>query len=170
MRHSPDLLALYTFSDPVTAKFLSQHVNAHTSFANSIPSHILVGPAAPITPVPAPPHHKYSTNMFSSPRPQYIALPAPSSDLALIDDMLARFYEPAGQSWALVKLRGKVVGKDGKAAKLLKPKKVQPEGSQLGFFEQGILLGAGLVLTVIISTAIGGIWVVKRSIKEQRPL
>lgn len=108
--------------------------------------------------------------MFSSPRPQYIALPAPSSDLALIDDMLARFYEPAGQSSALVKLRGKVVGKDGKAVKLLKPKKAQPEGSQLGFFEQGILLGTGLVLTVIISTVIGGIWVVRRSIKEHRPL
>ncbi|KFZ04648.1 hypothetical protein V501_09104 [Pseudogymnoascus sp. VKM F-4519 (FW-2642)] len=162
---SPDLLALYTFSDPATAKFLAQHVNAHTSFANSIPSHILVGPAAPITPVPAPPHHKYSSNMFTSPRPQYIVLPAPSSDLALIDDMLSRFYEPLGQSSALVKLRGKVVGRDGKAAKILKPKNAQPQGGQLGFFEQGVLLGAGLVLSVIISTVIGGIWVFKRSMK-----
>lgn len=97
-------------------------------------------------------------------------MPAPSGDLALIDDMLSRFYEPAGQSSALMKLRGKVVGRDGKAAKILKPKKAQPEGSQLGFFEQGILLGAGLVLTVIISTVAGGIWVLRRSIKEQRPL
>ncbi|KAL5351162.1 hypothetical protein ACLOAV_003013 [Pseudogymnoascus australis] len=152
-----DLLALYTFSDPATAKFLSQHLNALTSFANSIPSHILVGPAAPNTPVSPPHYHKYSTDMFSSPRPQYITLPAPSSNLALIDDVLARFHEPAGQSSALVKLRGKVVGKDGKAAKLLKPKKAQPKGSQLGFFEQGIVLGAGLVLTVVISTVVGGL-------------
>lgn len=170
MRPSSNLLALYTFSDPATAKFLSQQLNALTSFANFIPSHILVGPAAPNTPVPAPPHHKYSSNMFSSPRPQYIALPAPSNDLALIDDVLARFHEPAGQSLALLKLREKVVGRDGKAAKLLKPKKAQPKGSQLGFFEQGILLGAGLVLTLVISTVVGGIWVLRRSIEKQRPL
>ncbi|KFY28342.1 hypothetical protein V491_00524 [Pseudogymnoascus sp. VKM F-3775] len=165
-----DLLALYTFSDPATAKFLSQHLNALTSFANSIPSHILVGPAAPNTAIPPPPHHKYSTDMFSSPRPQYIALPAPSSDLALIDDVLARFDEPAGQSSALVKLRRKVVGKDGKAAKLLKPKKAQPKGSQLGFFEQGIVLGVGLVLTAVVSTVVGGVWALRRSIEEHRPL
>lgn len=108
--------------------------------------------------------------MFSSPRPQYITSPAPSSDLALIDDVLSRFHEPAGQSSALVKLRGKVVGKDGKAAKLLKPKKAQPKGSQLGFFEQGIVLGAGLVLTVVISTVVGGGWMLRRSIEEHRHL
>lgn len=79
--------------------------------------------------------------------------------------MLSRFYEPLGQSSALVKLRGKVVGRDGKAAKILKPKNAQPQGGQLGFFEQGVLLGAGLVLSVIISTVIGGIWVFKRSMK-----
>ncbi|KFY35727.1 hypothetical protein V494_05662 [Pseudogymnoascus sp. VKM F-4513 (FW-928)] len=162
---NPDILALYTFSDTATAKFLSQHVNALTSFANSIPSHILVGPAAPITSILAPQYHKYSSNMFSSPRPQYIALPAPSGDLALIEDILSRFYEPAEQSSSLLKLRGKRVERDGKSVKVLKPKKAQPKRFQLGFFEQGILLGAGVVLTVVISTVVSGIWVLRRLIK-----
>ena len=108
--------------------------------------------------------------MFSSPRPQYITLPAPPNDLTLIDDVLAKFHEPAGQSSALLKLRGKVVGRDGKAARRLNPKKAQPKGSQLGFFEQGVVSGAGLVLTVVISTVVGGIWVLRRSIEDRRPL
>lgn len=101
--------------------------------------------------------------MFSMPRPQYIALPASSDDLTLIDDVLSRFHEPAGQSSALLKLRGKVVGRDGKAKKVLKPKKAQPKGSQMGFFDQGVLLGAGLALTVVISIMLGGVWELRRS-------
>ncbi|TGO69076.1 hypothetical protein BELL_0791g00030 [Botrytis elliptica] len=81
------LLALYIFSDLSTAKFLAQHFNASTSYVNHIPLHLLVGPAAPSTPLPIPAFHKYSVEMFSSPCPQYTVLPP--EDFLLIDKILA---------------------------------------------------------------------------------
>ncbi|PQE22030.1 aldehyde dehydrogenase protein [Rutstroemia sp. NJR-2017a BBW] len=156
---SSDLLALYTFSDAATAKFLSQHFNALTSYANHIPSHLLVGPAAPVSPLAPPPRHKYSIEMFSSPRPQYTSSASAKDDVALVDSILAGFYEPAKQQTALQKLDATMGGKQGR---VLQPKKIQPMGDQLGFFEQGILLGLGSVLAFAISTVGIGIWAWKR--------
>ncbi|TGO82771.1 hypothetical protein BPOR_0762g00040 [Botrytis porri] len=68
-------LALHIFSDLSTVKFLAQHFNASTSYVNHIPLHLLVGPAAPSTPLPIPACHKYSVEMYSSPCSQYISLP-----------------------------------------------------------------------------------------------
>jgi hypothetical protein len=146
---SSDLLALYTFSDAATAKFLSQHFNALVSYANHIPSHLLVGPAAPASPLAPPVRHKYSTEMFSSPRPQYTASASAKDDVALVDSILAGFHEPARQQAALQKLDATMGGKQGR---VLQPKKIQPMGDQLGFFEQGILLGLGSVVVFAIST------------------
>jgi hypothetical protein len=154
-----DLLALYTFSDAATAKFLSQHFNALTSYANHIPSHLLVGPAAPVSPLAPPARHKYSIEMFSSPRPQYTTSASAKDDVALVDSILAGFHEPARQQTALQKLDATMGGKQGR---VLQPKKIQPMGDQLGFFEQGILLGLGSVLAIAISTVGISIWAWKR--------
>jgi hypothetical protein len=154
---SANLLALYTFSDLSTAKFLSQHYNARVSYADSIPSHLLVGPAAPSTAVSAPYQHKYSTEMFSSPRPQYVTSHSASDDLTLIDRLLGGFYDSVAQKAALAKLEGKTV------RKTLRPRKLQPEGDhQLGFFEQGLVLGASLFLTLVVSAVGCGIWIWRR--------
>jgi hypothetical protein len=87
--------------------------------------------------------------MFSSPRPQYTASASAKDDVALVDSILAGFHEPARQQAALQKLDATMGGKQGR---VLQPKKIQPMGDQLGFFEQGILLGLGSVVVFAIST------------------
>jgi hypothetical protein len=123
--------------------------------------HLLVGPAAPSTDLPPAARHKYSTEMFSSPRPQYIGSVAGADEVALIDGMLAGFYDAPGQTAALQKFQRRV---DASKGKVLRPKKIQPKGSQLGFFEQGLAIGAGLFLTLLISSVGGGIWVLRRAL------
>ncbi|KAM3071814.1 hypothetical protein ACMFMG_009671 [Clarireedia jacksonii] len=158
-RSESDLLALYAFSDAATAKFLSQHFDALASYANHIPSHLLMGPAAPISPLAPPARHKYSIEMFSSPRPQYTSSASANDDVALVDRIIADFHEPAKQQAVLQKLDATMGGKQGR---VLQPRKIQPMGDQLGFFEQGILLGAASVLAFAISTVGISIWAWKR--------
>ncbi|KAM0146890.1 hypothetical protein ACHAPC_003279 [Botrytis cinerea] len=145
------LLALYIFSDLSTAKFLAQHFNASTSYVNHIPLHLLVGPAAASTPLPIPAFHKYSAEMFSSTCPQYIALPP--EDLLVVDKVLAG----GSESNELLKKIQKV------AVKAL-PETGQAPGHAIGFFEQGILLGGALFLSVVVP-ALGYVsWVGGRSV------
>ncbi|KAF5870410.1 putative aldehyde dehydrogenase protein [Botrytis fragariae] len=144
------LLALYIFSDLSTAKFLAQHFNASTSYVNHIPLHLLVGPAAPSTQLPIPAFHKYSVEMFSSPCPQYIALPP--EDLFLLDKVLAGGSEANELFERIRKMAVKALPETGQAP-----------GHAIGFFEQGILLGAGLFLSAVVP-ALGYIsWVGGRS-------
>ncbi|KAF7925153.1 uncharacterized protein EAE98_007241 [Botrytis deweyae] len=144
------LLALYIFSDLSTAKFLAQHFNASTSYVNHIPLHLLVGPAAPSTPLPIPAFHKYSVEMFSSPCPQYTALPP--EDFLLIDKVLAG----GSEGHELLK-------KTREGAVKALPETGQAPGHAIGFFEQGILLGGGLFLSVVVPTLGYVSWVGGRS-------
>ncbi|KAF7923369.1 hypothetical protein EAE99_007066 [Botrytis elliptica] len=144
------LLALYIFSDLSTAKFLAQHFNASTSYVNHIPLHLLVGPAAPSTPLPIPAFHKYSVEMFSSPCPQYTVLPP--EDFLLIDKVLAG----GSEGHELLK-------KTREGAVKALPETGQAPGHAIGFFEQGILLGGGLFLSVVVPTLGYVSWVGGRS-------
>jgi aldehyde dehydrogenase (NAD+) len=112
---------------------------------NQIPAHLLLGPAAPSTLIPTPATTKYNIAMFSSSHPQYIR--PPPAEIRVIDEVLG--------------------GTDG--ASLLKLQKSavepllatgQPMGYALGFFEQGIFIGLGIALTVILPTLGYGSWVV----------
>ncbi|TGO19723.1 hypothetical protein BPAE_0336g00030 [Botrytis paeoniae] len=120
----PLLLAVYIFSDLSTAKFLAQNLSASTSYTNHISLHLLVGPAAPSTPLPIPAFHKYSVEMFSSPCPQYIALPP--EDLLLLDKVLAGRSE-AHQLFERIR----------KVAVNALPETGQAPGHAIGFFEHG---------------------------------
>ncbi|THV46061.1 hypothetical protein BGAL_0421g00090 [Botrytis galanthina] len=144
------LLALYIFSDPSTAKFLAQHLNANTTYINHIPLHLLIGPAAPDTPLPIPALHTYSVEMFSSPRPQYIALPP--ADLSLLDKIRAGGSE-----------NHELVERIRKMAVKALPETGQAPGHAIGFFEQGILLGGGLFLSVLLPVLGYVSWVGGRS-------
>ncbi|TGO52899.1 hypothetical protein BOTNAR_0311g00100 [Botryotinia narcissicola] len=144
------LLALYIFSDKSTAKFLAQHFNASTTYINHIPLHLLVGPATPSTPLSIPAFHKYSVEMFSSPCPQYIALPP--EDFLLLDKVLTG----GSDSHELLKKTRNM------AVKAL-PETGQAPGHAIGFFEQGIMLGGGLFLSVAVPTLGYISWVGGRS-------
>ncbi|KFY95371.1 hypothetical protein V500_02822 [Pseudogymnoascus sp. VKM F-4518 (FW-2643)] len=79
------LLAAYIFAQPPEAKFLAQHLKAHLTVINQIPVNLLVGPAAP-SGTAMEYKYRYSSEMFSISRPQYIsALP---TELSVVDEHL----------------------------------------------------------------------------------
>lgn len=145
-------LAVYLFADLPTAKFLAQHFDAAITYVNQIPMNLLIGPAAPTTLVSALGFHKYSTEMFSSERPQIVL--SPSSDVLVIEKLFEGVQQSESREVSLRKIRSNAVEP--------LPKTGQPKGHAIGFFEQGILLGAGLFLSVFVPAVGYGSWVLGR--------
>jgi acyl-CoA reductase-like NAD-dependent aldehyde dehydrogenase len=144
------LLAGYFFAEPRTAKFLSQHLDCHITCINQIPTHLLVGPAAPIA-HPASYYYRYSKDMFSVPRPQYVTTPPePFSASARMLDGANPTSERAVRSLATAALAPTSQGK----------------GFAIGFFEQGLLTGAAVVLTVVLPAVTYGTYIVGRKCFE----
>lgn len=129
------LLASYVFASPSAGKYLSQFVQAHTTFVNHIPIELLVGPAAPLG-YPVSASSRYSIEQFTEARATYTQRTAESSVLAKLivsgDTKLIEQITTSATS-ALP------AGKD-------RPLKAAP----FGFFEQGILTGLGMALSSII--------------------
>ncbi|KAK0115742.1 hypothetical protein ONS95_000002 [Cadophora gregata] len=142
-------LAAYLFSDAPTAKFLAQHLDATVTYVNQIPAHLLIGPAAPITSQSPPFPHKYNTDMFSSERPEFISSPA--KELLTLEGILGGAGDTGRGEELVRELRKNAVEP--------LPKTGQPLGHAVGFFEQGIFLGAGLFLSLVIPTLAYGSWV-----------
>ena len=144
------LLATYIFAQPSSAKFVAQHVAAQSTFVNTIPAHILIGPAAPQSTLLPELGFKYSVAHFSQPRPQY-SLP-PSAHLSVLDSIL----DQPNSKDTVRKLRRIAV-------EPLTPTG-QPLGRAIGFFEQGILIGLGLFLIVSVPLVGFGSWFGGRTI------
>ncbi|CAI6306225.1 unnamed protein product [Periconia digitata] len=127
------LLAAYHFAAPAHTKYLSQFIKARISFANYVPTSLLVGPAAPVG------HSvdqttRYTKDQFIRHSPVFVAGSKSHSGLDStaskeVDKLLAD------------------------AAMEIKAKK-RAEWKSLGFFEQGILIGLG-VYGVPILTCLG---------------
>lgn len=94
---------------------------------------IVVGPMAPVN-RPVSSVMRYDPNDFSTARPQFIL---PPLDSATIADILGGANAAA-------------LGKLGTAAKL-PPAKKRPDGTGIGFFEQGILVGASLYFPLLLA-------------------
>ncbi|KAK1971292.1 hypothetical protein LY78DRAFT_651961 [Colletotrichum sublineola] len=141
------LLAAYFFAGPEEAKYLAQHLPAHISFVNQIPSHLLLGPAAPISHEPAL-AFRYRKEMFSVSRPQFIERPAGA--FKKVEQLLTG----SGSGSNAVTAQSLHV----LALTPLQPTK-QPGNSRLGFFEQGFLLSASLVMTVLLPSLAYGTWI-----------
>ncbi|KAG4438900.1 hypothetical protein IFR05_005635 [Cadophora sp. M221] len=146
-------LAAYLFSDAPTAKFLAQHLDASVAYVNQIPAHLLIGPAAPSTSQLSPIPHKYSPDMFSSERPEYIM--PPSKELLTLETIIGGTNATGTEDLVARELRKNAVEP--------LPKTGQPLGHAVGFFEQGIFLGAGLFLSIVIPSLAYGSWVLGRS-------
>lgn len=128
------LLASYVFAAPGSANYLSQFIYSRTAFINHIPTEILVGPAAPLNhPTKSVP--RYPVTLFSQPRPHYLT-PPPES--ALLGTLL-RATDP--------KVLRQLEERDVAA---LPKGKERPLGGGLGFFEQGFVAGAIVVLTPVV--------------------
>ncbi|KAK3327993.1 Aldehyde/histidinol dehydrogenase [Cercophora scortea] len=148
------LLAGYFFADPRAAKYLAQHVACAVSFINRIPIQLLVGPAAPITTATHTPdhlHHRYTRDMFSLPRPQFVEPPAAGSPSRAADDLL---HLNGGASWSEAP-NGKIVTTKNIRALAVRP--LAPSGlpaknrnTGIGFFDSGFFIGAGIGLSVVL--------------------
>ncbi|KAI8251058.1 Aldehyde dehydrogenase family 3 member B1 [Colletotrichum sp. SAR11_239] len=137
------LLAGYFFASPDAAKYLSQHLPSHISFVNQIPSSLLLGPAAS-TLHDAAFEFRYSKEMFSVSRPQFIE--QPSGALAKVDQLLSGAGGITTQ------------GLRALATAPLKPTN-QPGNSRLGFFEQGFVVGASLIMSIVLPSLAYGTWI-----------
>ncbi|KAL4749107.1 hypothetical protein BDW72DRAFT_205045 [Aspergillus terricola var. indicus] len=129
------LAATYAFADAPSAKYLTQYIDAHVSFINHLPLHLLIGPAYPITTYPpADRSTRYNAANFLVQRPQFVTESASST---LIRTVLDRpTSTEAVKVW-------------DDALKPL-PLTGQKSGKGIGFFEQGILTGVGITLFSVI--------------------
>ncbi|KAG8159435.1 hypothetical protein KVR01_011096 [Diaporthe batatas] len=131
------LLAGYFFAESGSAKYLAQFLPCHVALINQIPTHLLVGPAAPTAHAPEF-EHRYSRDMFSVARPQFVRKPAAALHKA--DELLSGGPNKGGVTAAALREA---------ATKPLAPVK-QSSNKGVGFFEQGLLTGAALYLSVIL--------------------
>lgn len=108
---------------------------------------LLVGPAAPRESAMEY-KYRYSSEMFSISRPQYIsALP---TELSVVDEHLVPGWN-SNRTTKAKQLRSLATQK--------LPGTGQAQGYDIGFFEQGILLGLGIVLTIVVPATGWGLWV-----------
>lgn len=113
--------------------------------------HLLVGPAAPIARDPDF-LYRYNRDMFSVPRPQFVEkLPA---SFQKVEDLLSARDEKASGKVTTSTLRAVAV-------KPLPPTG-QPDNKAVGFFEGGLLTGAGIYVSIIIPAMGYGTYVLGR--------
>ncbi|KAJ3524038.1 hypothetical protein NM208_g12208 [Fusarium decemcellulare] len=126
-------LATFAFGDAKTCKYILQFVDADVGFANTIPTELLVGPAAPHgfpTNLPT----RFSLEMFSVPRPQFSQNTQLSSKLDTL-------------------LRQTTSTKDkNELWKSLRPEERGPAKQDVGYFERGVLVG---ISTIFMPVAVG---------------
>jgi hypothetical protein len=130
--------AAYHFGNLETGKYLCQFVPASASFANHVPRELLLGPANPLY-QPFDLVRRYSTKLFSMPRPHYVVKTSASENLAT------------------------AIGVDGEreAKQVLKDAlqplvtEKRPSGKGIGYFEQGLLMNVSLVLISGMSVTTG---------------
>ncbi|KAJ9633569.1 hypothetical protein H2204_006952 [Knufia peltigerae] len=123
------LSALYPFSNPGEAKYLSQHIDSDICMVNQIPSSLLVGPCIPVGSLSADIDIRYDTNLMSKPAPQWVHDLSPRTDPR-------QFYQQASAP--------------------VKPVK-QHSGFDIGFFDRGAITGAVIIiLPPLCALAYGG--------------
>ncbi|ETN42316.1 uncharacterized protein HMPREF1541_01470 [Cyphellophora europaea CBS 101466] len=132
------LAATYIYSTPAFAKYVSQFARSYLSLVNHIPPELLVGPRAPSA-ITTSVHPRYTPEMFSVVSPTLIEHPPHLQGLDR-----AIWSDAAG-------------GNRKKLQDLLETRLTpvkEPFGPAVGFFEQGFLVGASLVLSSTIACGV----------------
>ncbi|KAH6965162.1 Aldehyde/histidinol dehydrogenase [Fusarium venenatum] len=135
------LAAAYVFTTPAMAKYICQFLDTAVSYVNQIPTKLLSNLSdSPIAPLGSPPQPNtntiYHEDQFSTSKPKYLTKSSTEQKLAKI----------LGTSTA-AELRALEV----EATKRLPEMKRRLKGTQLGFFEQGIVTSLVFVLTTLVS-------------------
>ena len=129
-------LAAYHFCNPATGKYLSQFVSAEATFINHVPRELLIGPAFP-SGRPLDTTNRYPIESFQVARPVQVKPNTHSANvLAMNSSAIAQ----------------KLIAE---ATSPLKAFKRNPGGG-VGFFEQGFLYNAGLILASTLTVSVTG--------------
>ncbi|RAH84251.1 hypothetical protein BO86DRAFT_397117 [Aspergillus japonicus CBS 114.51] len=132
-----ELLVAYLFSTPDVAKYWSQQINSHATFANHIPQSMLLGPALATDQSIIPVDRRYTTWMLSRPRPEMITtIQAGESELR----------------------KGHLLAALSKNVNQPLPKTGQGPGTSMGFFEQGIVVGFVFIVIPVVSVTGFSVW------------
>lgn len=141
-RNNKACLAAYHFGNLATGKYLSQFIDAEVSFINHVPREILVGPAAP-SGYPLQLSNRYPFDLFTVSRPAYVHCTESSASLLKV----LRGESGTSAQKLLVD-----------AATPLAEYKRHPGGG-VGFFEQGFLINAGMIVaSTLTASAAGMLW------------
>ena len=138
---SAPYLAAYHFSNLASAKYLSQFVDARASFINHIPRELLVGPTFPVE-RPFKLAERYAISLFEVPRPILVNSSIESAVLSVALDSpnntsAQQLWKAAGAPLAVMN---------------------RSKGGAIGFFEQGFLVNAGLILASTVAISSTGAW------------
>ncbi|EMC99525.1 hypothetical protein BAUCODRAFT_339943 [Baudoinia panamericana UAMH 10762] len=134
------ILAGYYFANASTVKYLDQFVDSTLSLINHVPTELLVGPAYPAT------HAidlavRYPQELFTVGKPAFVGASKPTPLLAALasssDEAARKLLAEATAPLALIK---------------------RHPGGGVGFFEQGFLLNAGLILGTTLSLSGVGLY------------
>lgn len=146
---SPSCLsAVYIYSNPSFAKYTAQFLRSSLVLVNHIPAELLVGPGAPLG-FAARVHPRYTPEMFSVSSPAFIE-ESTSTRLGTLQDAI--WPDPTSHSTSASR-REKGRGDLKTLIETSLTPVSEPFGPKVGFFEQGLLLGASL----IVSTAVVGV-------------
>ena len=138
---SDPYVAAYHFSNLRSAKYLSQFIDARVAFVNHIPRELLVGPTCPIE-RPFDLSERYPISVFELERPVLVSSSAQSE---LLNMALESFTNSTAQQlWQTGTLPLEAM------------KRVK--GGGVGFFEQGFLMNASLILTSTLALSSTGAW------------
>ncbi|KAF4980027.1 hypothetical protein FZEAL_3889 [Fusarium zealandicum] len=142
------LAAAYVFTTPAMAKYLCQFIDTAVAFVNQIPIKLMYSPIAPENHPPVlDSHGLYHQDLFSRPKPKYLAT-------TTLSEKLSRF---AGSSSS-----HQLEALDQEATKKLQEIVRRKKAGGMGFFNQGIVTGLVLVLTAFASgTGILGYYAVR---------
>ncbi|KAF4414651.1 aldehyde dehydrogenase [Fusarium acutatum] len=122
-------LATYLFANPETAKYLSQFIEGAATFVNHVPTELLLGPAFPHT-KPVDLKFRYPRDVLTLPRPQYIHSGRPAAKGGLSSKIAA------------LKIQA--------LAPVVVP--YRHSGADLGFFDRGVIISLGFVVTTFVGT------------------
>ncbi|PYH68360.1 uncharacterized protein BO88DRAFT_454647 [Aspergillus vadensis CBS 113365] len=133
--NTPEYLVAYHFAEPAAGKFLSQQIDSCWSFVNCIPAELLVGPALPHRQDGLSLRLRYTKEMMSKPRPELI------ESIESFGFELKDFTNPTSSKLQAFREReSQPLRETG-----------QGPGTAIGFFEQGIIVGALFIVLPVIS-------------------
>ena len=134
------LIANYVYASAPAAKYITQFVKASASFVNHVPKALLVGGPAPNAFITST-HPRYSLDMFSVPSPTLIQSDSHSQAVASLISASGpnktRVLEAAFDA-TLVPIK-------------------EPFGPKIGFFEQGFLFNASVILSTLVAGTVCGV-------------